>query len=196
MRKHRGQEDFNELVLECFENIFLLLNRIVATLETSETPTTLSITIQGEPMANFQLNAGDSVVVTVSDTDNVTGAVVTPDSGSVTAVLSSSADAISANSDGTYTITAPSTDVASVGNTVTVNATVNGVASTPGVGTYDVVPAVTPADATTLAVSFGTESPPVAVVPVPVASTPATNAPVTAGAVAGEINPATGLPFS
>ena len=108
-------------------------------------------------MSNYQLNAGDSVVVTVTDTDDVTGLPVTPDAGSVTAVLSSTTDTISAHADGTYTITAgPVTDT---GNTVTVNATAGGVASKAGVGTYDVVPAVVPAT-TTLSVSFGTESAP------------------------------------
>jgi hypothetical protein len=114
-------------------------------------------------MANFPLNAGDSTVVTVTDTDDVTGDVVTPDAGSVTAVLSSSTDTIVENADGTFTLTAGATDVSSTSNTVTVNATVNGNASTPGVGTYDVI-AVTPPppDATTLSVAFGTETPPVA----------------------------------
>lgn len=112
-------------------------------------------------MADFQLNAGDSVVVTVTDTDDVTGDVVTPDAGSVTAVLSSTTDTIVENADGTFTLTAAASDVGSTGNTVTVNATVNGNASAPGVGTYDVV-AVTPPppDATTLSVAFGTTDTP------------------------------------
>ena len=114
-------------------------------------------------MADFQLNAGDSAVVTVTDTDDVTGDVVTPDAGSVTAVLSSTTDTIVENSDGTFTLTAGATDVDSVGNTVTVNATVNGNASAPGVGTYDVIATVVPPpDATTLTVAFGAETPPAA----------------------------------
>ena len=151
-------------------------------------------------MADFQLNAGDSVVVTVTDTDNVTGAAVTPDAGSVTAVLSSTTDTIVDNTDGTFTITAGAT--AGLGNTVTVNATVGGVASASAVGTYDVVANVTP-DATTLAVTFGTESAPAA----PVASAQAvnqSNPAITADTVgvingvdygpgAGQTNPVTGL---
>ena len=117
-------------------------------------------------MANYQLNAGDSVVITVTDTDDVTDDVVVPDAGSVTAVLSSTTDSIVDNADGTFTITAGS--VASTDNTVTTNATVGGVASKPGVGTYDVV--VTVADTTTLSVAFGTETAPVS----PVAAEAAT----------------------
>lgn len=143
----------------------------------AETPpaTTINLTTIGPdmttiPVSDYQLNAGDTVVITITDTDDVTGDVVTPDAGSVTAVLSSSTDTIVDNGDGTFTITAGSVD--SVGNTVTVNATVGGVASGPeggAVGTYDVVAAVTPPpDATTLSVSFGTESAPVAAAgPVP-----------------------------
>lgn len=114
-------------------------------------------------MADFQLNAGDSVVVTVTDTDDVTGAVVVPDAGSTTVVSSNSSDTVTANADGTFTLTAGASDVGSVGNTVTANATVGGVASNPGVGTYDVI-AVTPPppDTTTLSVAFGTETPPAA----------------------------------
>ena len=133
-------------------------------------------------MANFQLNAGDSVVVTVTDTDAVTGAAVTPDGGSVTVVLSSTTDTLNTNGDGTYTITAGATPV--TGNTVTVSAKVGGVASKDAVGTYDVVPAVVAPNPTTLAVSFGTATAPAAA---PVATAPAT------GLVAGQINPATGL---
>ena len=121
--------------------------------------TSLSLTIEGAPMApNYPLNANDSVVVTIVDTDDVTGLAVVPDTGSVSAVLSSTTDTIAPNADGTYTLTAGAT--VGVGNTVTINATVGGVASTPVVVTYDVVPAVAPADATSLSAIFGTESAP------------------------------------
>lgn len=141
-------------------------------------------------MANYPLNTGDSVVVTVTDTDTVTGLSVTPDAGSVKAMLSSSTDTLVENADGTFTVTAGET--LGTGNTLTVNATVNGVASKEAVGTYDVVAAVTPANPTALSVSFGTETSPAAT-PASAAST--TNSPVTSGAVAGSINPATGLAF-
>lgn len=130
-------------------------------------------------MANYQLNAGDSVVVTITDTDDVTGDVVTPDAGSVVVTLSSATDSATANADGTYTLTAGA--VEGVGNTFTVAATVNGNASTPGVGTYDVVATVAP-DATSLSVSFGTETAPAAATSAPAVA--ATNRPVVAGAVA------------
>jgi hypothetical protein len=126
--------------------------------ETSST--TLNLTTEGPEMANYQLNALDSVVVTVTDTDDVTGLAVTPDAGSVTAVLSSASDTIALDPTGTFaTITAGS--VLGTGNTVTVNATYGGVASTPVVGTYDVVADVTPTDATSLSVAFGTETAPI-----------------------------------
>jgi hypothetical protein len=108
-------------------------------------------------MANYQLNAGDSVVVTVTDTDVVTGEVVVPDAGSVTAVLSSTTDTLVTNADGTFTITAGT--AAGTGFMVTFYATVGGIASAPGVGTYDVVAAPAP-DATALSVSFGVEAAP------------------------------------
>ena len=115
--------------------------------------------LKGDLMADYQLNAGDSVVVTLTDTDAVTGAAVTPDAGSVSATLSSATDTVVVDPSGTFlTVTAGTAD--SVGNTVTVDATVGGVASTPWVGTYDVV-AVVP-DATVLLGTFGTETPPAA----------------------------------
>ena len=158
MRREREEEELFEKLMR---KLIRLADLFIARLESSpQDPTTLTLTIEGIEMANYQLNAGDSVVVTLTDTDNVTGAVVVPDAGSVTAVLSSSTDSIVANADGTYTITAGS--VASTDNTVTANATVGGVASTAGVGTYDVVPAVVTPDATTLNVTFGTETAPAA----------------------------------
>ena len=162
MRHHHGGEDFDELVLECFEKIFLILNRIIARLESSETPTSFaSLTIQGEPMADFQLNAGDSVVVTLTVTDDVTGDVVTPDAGSVLASLSSATDSVVDNGDGTFTLTAGQS--LGTGNTLTVTGTVNGVAFGPvggAVGTYDVDADVVTPDSTTGVLTFGTESAP------------------------------------
>lgn len=169
-----------------------LVDLIIGRLESSETSATiLHLTIKGTEMANYQLNAGDSVVVTVTDTDAVTGAVVKPDAFP-SVVLSSATDSVVANTDGTYTITAGTT--LGTGNTLTVNATVGGVASTPAVGTYDVVPAVVGADATTLVVTFGTETAPFpapAVAPAPPLN--AGNRPVTGGGVAGQVDLATGL---
>jgi hypothetical protein len=129
--------------------------------------TTLSLTVKGVPMSptsNYQLNAGDSVVFTLVDIDDVTGAVVTPDAGSVTAVLGSGTDTVVVDPSGTFlTITAG--DTLSASNNVVINATVNGVASGPVGGLvayYDVV-AVTSTDTTTLSGSFGTEVSPGAV---------------------------------
>ena len=119
-------------------------------------------------MANYQLTSGDSVVVTPTVVDDVTGATVTADAGSVSAALSSTTDTLVDNTDGTFTIVAGSVDA--VGNTITVQAAVNGVACTPGVGTYDVVAVVTPPDATSVSVSFGTETPPAASTTTPVAA--------------------------
>jgi hypothetical protein len=133
-----------------------LIDLVIDRLETKST--TLSVTIQGEPMANAQINEGNTEVLTLTDTDDVTGAVVTPDPGSVSAVLSSTTDTLTVNADGTFTLTAGS--VASVGNTVTFGATVGGVASKDAVGTYDVLVDVPPApNPTTLSVTFGTETP-------------------------------------
>ena len=156
MRKHE-EDDLWDILLR---KVIRLVDLVIARLE-SLTKTALSITIEGEPMANFPLDAGDSVVLTVTDTDDVTGDVVTPDAGSVSAVLSSATDTIVVNADGSFTLTAGA--AASTGNTVTVEATVGGVPSTPGVGTYDVVGVTPPPpDSTTLSVSFGTETAPVA----------------------------------
>jgi hypothetical protein len=193
----RHHEDDDRLWEELAHKVIRVLELIIARLE-SESTTSLTISIQGEPMADFQLNAGDSVVVTVTDTDNVTGAAVTPDAGSVTAVLSSATDTVVVDPSGAFaTITAGATT--GTGNTVTVNATVGGVASASAVGTYDVVANVAP-DATTLAVTFGTESAPAA----PVASAQAAAPLITAATVgvingvdygpgAGQTNPVTGL---
>ena len=189
----RHHEDDDRLWEELAHKVIHWLDLIIARLE-SESTTSLTISIQGEPMADFQLNAGDSVVVTVTDTDNVTGAAVTPDAGSVTAVLSSTTDTIVDNTDGTFTITAGAT--AGLGNTVTVNATVGGVASASAVGTYDVVANVAP-DATTLAVTFGTESAAVAsaqaAAPAITAATVGVINGVDYGPGAGQTNPVTGL---
>jgi hypothetical protein len=118
-------------------------------------------TLKGNLMANYQLTQGDSVVVTLTDTDDVTGLAVTPDSDSVTATLSSSTDSVVVDPSGTFlTLTAGSVD--GLGNTVTVNATVGGVSSVPWTGTYDVVANVVTPDSTTLSGTFGTEEAPVA----------------------------------
>jgi hypothetical protein len=166
-------------------------------------------------MSNFQLNAGDSVVVTVTDTDTVTGAAVPTDAGSVTVVLGSSTDTVVANSDGTYTVTAGTT--LGTSNSVTVNATVGGVASSSVVAYYDVVADVVTVNPTSLSVSFGTESAPAGtsgtsgpgpldaaqVAALVAAGVPSTGAPLTAtqlaalvaAGLADPLNPATGLPF-
>lgn len=127
--------------------------------------TRLTLSIEGIKMTSsnpdYQLTLGDNVVVTITATDDVTGAAVTPDPGSVTASLSNPADSVVVDPSGTFlTINAGSTPL--TGNTVTVNATVNGIASAPAVGVYDDVAAAVPPDATSLSLSFGTESAPVA----------------------------------
>ena len=120
-------------------------------------------TLKGELMANYPLNTLDSVVVSLTATDDVTGLAVTIDPGSVVAVLSNPGDSVVVDPSGTFlTITAGGS--ASTGNTVTITGTVNGVASGPVggyVGTYDDVVAVTPPDATTLSATFSIESAPV-----------------------------------
>lgn len=161
-RHDDGFDDVWRIPAEVEELILLGIRALRKYLaETPPAPSTIHLTIKGNEMENYQLNAGDSVVVTVTDTDNVTGLPVTPDAGSVSVVLSSLTDSVVANADGTYTVTAGTTT--GTGNTVTVNATVNGVASLAAVGTYDVVAAAP--DATTLSVSFGTESAPAVVAP-------------------------------
>jgi hypothetical protein len=118
-------------------------------------------TLKGSIMANYQLTEGDSVVITLTDTDDVTGEAVIIDPGSVTAELSDLSDSVVVDPSGTFlTLTAGSVD--GLGNTVTVNATVGGVSSVPWTGTYDVVANVVTPDSTTLSGTFGTEEAPVA----------------------------------
>jgi len=165
VRHHDGDEIWEKVGHALLRLLDLLLDRLEAT--------SLSLTTKEGPMANFPLNAGDSVVVTIADTDDVTGAVVTPDAGSVTAVLSNTADSVVVDPSGAFaTLTAGAT--ASTDNTLTVNATVNGNASKPGVGTYDVVVVTPPPDATTVSLTFGTETP-----PAPAATAAAAEAPGT-----------------
>ena len=154
--------------------------------ETSPVSTALSLTIKGTEMNNYQLNAGDSVDVTITDTDAVTGLVVTPDAGSLTAVLSSSTDSVSLDPTGGLGATITAGTTLSTGNTITVNATVNGVASTPAVGTYDVVASVVSPDATNLSVSFGTEAGPNPLVPSPLFSGTHQVNPLTPGFLAAD----------
>ena len=81
-------------------------------------------------MSDYQLNQGDTVVVTITDTDDVTGDVVTPDAGSVSVSLSpnASSSTVVLDPSGTFaTITAGPNE--SVGDAILVDATVNGVAS-------------------------------------------------------------------
>lgn len=106
-------------------------------------------------MANYPLNAGDSVTVTLTVIDDETGNIVTPDAGSVVAVLSDTTETVVDNGDGTFTLTAGS--FLATGNTLTVNGTVNGVAFAAAVGTYDVDADVTPPDTFTGTLTFGTE---------------------------------------
>lgn len=114
---------------------------------------------------DYPLNAGDSVKVDLAYADDVTGEAVTPDAGSVLAELSSSSDTVLVDESQTFlTITAG--DVVGDGNTVTVTGTVGGVASTPWVGTYDVVAdVVTPPDPTTITGTFETETTPTGATP-------------------------------
>ena len=166
MRHHDDEDVWEYLAHELVH----LVRLIIARLE----HTSLFLTTKEGPMANFPLNAGDSVVVTITDTDDVTGAAVTPDAGSVTAVLSNTGDSVVVDPSGAFaTLTAGA--AASTDNTLTVNATVNGNASTPGVGTYDVVVVTPPPpDATTVSLTFGTETP-----PAPAATAAAAEAPGT-----------------
>lgn len=105
-------------------------------------------------MADYPLTTGDSVVITLTDTDTVTNQPVAIDAGSVTFELSDTADTAVLNADGTITLTAGA--IIAAGKTITVNATVGGIASAPWVGTYDVVAV---ADPTALSGVFGTETP-------------------------------------
>jgi hypothetical protein len=157
---NREERDFFGRIFEEIIKLEELLIRLLEALA-PKNPTTLYLAIEGLYMANFQLNAGDSVVITIIDTDDVTGLVVTPDAGSVTALLSSSTDTIVVDPSGSFAVLTAKT-TGSTGNTVTVGAAVNGVPSADAVGTYDVVvPIVTP-DATSLSLTFGADTPPAA----------------------------------
>jgi hypothetical protein len=155
---------------------------------------TLTLSTKEGIMSNYQLNANDSVVVTITDTDDVTGEVVIPDVGSVTAVLSNANDSVVVDPSGTF-LTLTAAGATSSDNTLTVNATVLGVPAGPAggaVGTYDVVADVVPPPAsTTLALSFGTETSPAAAAPDGVDISAFVGNGVGTGA--GQINPTTGL---
>lgn len=122
--------------------------------------------LRGDLMADFPLTSGDDTVIALVDNDAVTGAVVTIDPGSVTAVLSDTTDSVSVDPSGTFVTLVTGPNVAA-GKTITVNATVGGLASQPWVGTYDVVAAVVTPDATVLTGTFGAEEPPVDLSAVP-----------------------------
>jgi hypothetical protein len=171
MWDHDEKATLRELLHACIELVHDLTKALKKYL--AETPPA-STTLKGNLMANYQLNTGDSVVVAFTDSDNVTGAAVVIDPGSVTAVLSDTTDSVVIDPSGTFATITAGTSLA-VGKTVTVNATVGGIASGPSggwVGAYDVVAAVVTPDATTLVGTFGTESAPT--LPGTVASSPAT----------------------
>lgn len=140
-------------LLRVLEDLHEALRKYLA-----ESPSVIHLTIQGVTMSDYQLNQGDTVVVTITDTDEVTGNVVTPDPGSVSASISpnASSSTVVVDPSGAFaTVTAGPSE--SVGDVLTVTATVGGVASTPASGSFDVV-AAPPPDATALSLSFGTEA--------------------------------------
>ena len=196
MLDHEEKATFRDLLralLELTHDLIKALKKYLA-----ETPSSAT-TIRGDLMANYQLNTGDSVVVSLTYADSVTGAVVTPDASSVTAVLSASTDTVVVDPSQSFATITGGTTVG-VGNTVTVNGTVNGVASTAWIGTYDDVAAVVAPDATAITGTFGTESAPTN--PVPTVN-PATGLPYPGQTVGTPtavgtptINPATGLPYA
>ena len=117
---------------------------------------------------NYQLNTLDSVQIAITDTVDATGLAAVIDPGSLSAVLSDTTDSVSV-SGSTVTLTG-GTNLAT-SKTVTVSGTVGGVASTPWVGTYDVVAAVVEPTSTTLSGTFAGETAPpsgTATLPVPV----------------------------
>jgi len=122
-----------------------------------ERRTRVTLSIEGNPMSDYQLTEGYSVQVTITVTDTVTGAAVTPDADSVTASSSNPSDSVVVDPSQTF-LTLTAGDTAATDQTLTVNAAVGGVASTPGTGTYDVV--APPANPTAVTLSFGTETPP------------------------------------
>jgi hypothetical protein len=134
--------------------------------ETTSNPTT---TLKGDLPMNYQLNTADTVVVTITDTVDATGLATTIDPGSLTATLSDTTDSVSVSGN---TVTVTGGPTLATGKTLTVKATVNGVASTPWAGTYDVVAAVVSPTSTTLSGTFAgeTTAPPSssATLPVPV----------------------------
>lgn len=145
-----------ERFLSWLEKIWRDFLRLLAALAPG---TRLTLTTKEGIMADYQLDAGDSVVVTITDTDEVTGEAVVPDEGSVAAELSSDTDSFVLDPSGSFlTLTAGATP--GTGNSLTVTATVGGVASSPAVGTYDVVSNVAPPNPTALSLTFGVESAP------------------------------------
>jgi hypothetical protein len=175
MRDH----DEKELVKELRAIVRLGVKALTKYLEEKPPGTTL----KGDLSMNDQLNTLDSVVVNLTDTDNVTGAAVVIDPGSVTVVLSDPTDSVVIDPSGAFiTITAGAN--LAVGKTATVNATVGGVASGPVGGlvlTYDVIAAAP--DATTLSGVFASETAPANLSPVALAALANAKAAKAAGAV-------------
>jgi hypothetical protein len=141
-------------------------------LETGESMTT-------QPDSNYQLTEGDSVVITITITDDQTGATVTADPGSVTAVSTNPNDTVVVDPSQTF-VTLTASDALNTDQLLTVNATVGGVAVGPTGGAvfeYDVVAPVTPPASYTMTLTAGVETAPT---------------PGNVGTEVGQINPVTG----
>lgn len=175
------REERSTLLRDLLKAVLKLVRDLEAALQylTDGPPGT---TLQGDLMANQQMNTGDSIIVTITDTEDATGLPATIDPGSLTASLSDTTDSAVVNADGTVTLTAGPTLATS--KTITVSATVAGVASHDWVGTYDVIAPVVEPTSTTLAGTFaatGETAPPGSTATLPVDVTLANGAVLPAG---------------
>jgi hypothetical protein len=170
MWDHEERTTLRELfraLLNLVEDLQKALKKYLAQAE-NPPPPVHATTLKGDLPMNYQLNTLDSVSIAITDTVDATGLAAVIDPGSLSAGLSDTTDSVSV-SGSTVTLTG-GTNLAT-SKTVTVSGTVGGVASTPWVGTYDVVAAVVEPTTTTLSGTFAGETAPpsgTATLPVPV----------------------------
>ncbi len=157
----------NSWLRRALRELIHLLDVIIARLESEVAATTITLTVRGAPMTispttPYPATEGVPFFVEIVVTDNVTGDVDTPDAGSVTAVSSDPGDVVVVDPSETFATVTPSNAI-NTDQTLTVNATVGGVACGPAGGAvllYNVSPAVTPPpDATTITLTASATAP-------------------------------------
>ena len=151
MRHHDGDNVWEKVAHALLRLIDAVLDKLTA----SETPTSKVVLDfnQGAGMADVVVTLGTPKDGTIGVVDSVTGATVTADAGSVVASLvdGTTATATVSADQLTVTLTGVLATVPGTPNTLTVAASVNGVASTPATQDFDVVAA---SDATHVVLTF------------------------------------------